>query len=279
MEEEFTDLPGPLEVMLYQFLEFLPKIIAASVVFVIGIVLTLIVVNALRRTLERRKVNSEATTVIVRLTWISLIVLTLVVSLQQVGFNLTAFLAGLGILGFTIGFALQDVSKNFVAGVLLLIQQPFNVGETIEVDGFIGKVLEIDLRATRMRTLGGRIVLIPNGDIFTSPIINYSQAEQRRIDIELGVAAESDLGHVRQTVFSAIEGIPGLLEEPAPQVAFHTFGDSTLNCTLYFWIDTSQTNPVNAKDAAVEAVNTTFMREGIELPYPTQTVKVEGVGV
>lgn len=272
MEEELSNISDTLNSLLTQFIDLIPKIIAALVIFVIGTVLTMILVNALGRAMSRRKVKSEAATIITRLTRISLITLTLVISLQQVGFNVTAFLTGLGILGFTVGFALQDVSKNFVSGILLLIQQPFYVGETIQVDVYTGKVLEIDLRATRIQTLDGRIVLIPNGDILTSPITNFSQSIERRIELELGVAAESDPEQVRQAVFESIAGIHGLLDEPEPQVLFHTFGDFTLNCTVYYWIDTGEISPIHAKDQGLEAINRAMQERGIEMPYPIQTM-------
>ena len=272
MEQDLNSLTVTLSELLAQFLDYLPKLIAALVVFVIGLVLTMLLVSALNRTLVRRKVDPSAATVIVRLTRISLLILTVVVSLQLVGFNLTAFLTGLGILGFTIGFALQDISKNFVAGILLLIQQPFKVGETIELDPFTGKVLAIEMRTTRIMTLDGLIVDIPNGDVLTSPIINYSQGKERRIMIDLGVASDSDPGQVRQVVCEAIEGIPGLLEEPAPQVVFHNFGESTLDCQLYFWVATEQISPVEAKDLALEAVNRALLEAGIDMPFPIQTM-------
>jgi small conductance mechanosensitive channel len=275
MSEDLFNIPLTLENLLVSFLRFLPSLIAALVIFVLGLILSVVVSRMLRITLERRDVKPEAVTVVVRLTYISIITLTLVIALQQIGFNLTAFLAGLGILGFTIGFALQDVSKNFVAGLLLLIQQPFNVGDIIEVNEYLGKVLEIDMRATRMRMLDGRIVLVPNGEIFTHAIINYSQAEDRRIEIPLGVASDSDLEFVRQTAVSAITGIPGLLSEPSPHVAYHTFGEYTIDLSLYFWIDTAETSVMKAKDAAVYALNSAFIKHSIEMPNPIQTVYLQ----
>jgi len=275
VSENLFNIPLTLENLLVSFLRFLPSLIAALVIFVLGLILSVVVSRMLRITLERREVKPEAVTVVVRLTYISFITLTLVIALQQIGFNLTAFLAGLGILGFTIGFAMQDVSKNFVAGLLLLIQQPFNVGDIIEVNEYLGKVLEIDMRATRMRMLDGRIVLIPNGEIFTHAIINYSQAEDRRIEIPLGVASDSDLEIVRQTAISAITGIAGLLPEPPPHVAYHTFGEYTIDLSLYFWIDTAETSVMKAKDAAVYALNSAFMTHSIEMPNPIQTVYLQ----
>lgn len=274
MSEDLIDIPLTLESLLVKFLGFLPSIIAAIVVFLIGVILSMFISRAVRIALERRKVKPGAVTALVRITNISLVTLTLVITLQQIGFNLTAFLTGLGILGFTVGFALQDVSKNFVAGLLLLIQQPFRVGETIEVDTFIGEVLEIDMRATKILALDGRIILIPNAEVFTNPLINYSQAELRRIEIPAGVSGDSDLNFVRQTAIDAIKDLPGLVLDPAPQVLFHTFGDYSIDLTIYFWIDPLITNPPGAKDFAIEALNTAFINQKIELPSPAQTILV-----
>jgi small conductance mechanosensitive channel len=91
-------------------------------------------------------------------------------------------------LGFTIGFALQDVSANFVAGFLLLIQQPFDIGNFIEVAGYDGKVLAVDLRATELLTSDGRRVMIPNSEVFSNPIINFTRTERRRIALPIGIA-------------------------------------------------------------------------------------------
>jgi small conductance mechanosensitive channel len=198
-----------------------------------------------------------------------MIVLAITIALQQVGFNLTAFLTGLGIVGFTIGFALQDVSKNFVSGLLLLIQQPFNIGETIEVTGFTGTVISINLRATEMHTLDGRVVLIPNADVFTNPITNFSRAVARRVALEVGVDYESDLEGVRQVAINAIGSVHGLLGTPPPQITFQAFGLSAIEMTVYYWIDTVQTDPATAKDEGLVAMKGAFARAGIHMPYPT----------
>lgn len=272
MNEELLDIPLALEALLVDFLRMLPGLIAALVIFLVGLLLTFLITRALRIALQRRDIKPEAASVLVKITYISLITLILVISLQQIGFNLTAFLAGLGIVGFTVGFALQDVSKNFVAGLLLLLQQPFKIGETVEVVGFTGEILEIDLRASRMRDLDGRIVLIPNADVFTSPIINYSQAKLRRIEILIGIASESDLDLTRQTALEAVKGIAGFVDDPAPNVIFQRFGEYAIELGVYFWINTEVNNPLRAKDAAIQVVNAAFLENKIEMPTPYQAL-------
>ena len=272
MIEQAQPLTSILEQLVVDFLTLLPSLIAALVVFAIGVYLASIVRRLARKGLELRTKNPQPITLLSQLAYWLVVILAAAVSLQMVGFNLTAFLAGLGIAGITIGFALQDVSKNFIAGLLMLIQQPFEIGEFIEVSGYAGKVEAIDLRATQVRTADGKLVSIPNGEVIVSPITNFSKAESRRVEISTGVAYESDPENARQTALEAISAVPGILNEPAPDAIFHNFGNTTFDLSIYYWIDTSQTNVSAAKDAGLNAIKQAFDQAKIDMPYPAQTV-------
>ncbi len=265
------------EVWLQKALEFLPRLFAALVILVIGIYLAAVVAQALARWLKRRQVDEEAALLVVRLTRWGLIALAVVMALQQVGFQIGAFLAGLGIVGFTLGFALQDVSKNLVAGILLLLMQPFDIGDLIEVQGFLGQVEDVNLRATELRTLDGRLVLIPNADVFTSSIVNFTRTPRLRVGVEVGVAYDSDLDKVRQVALDAVRRLPFVVDDPAPFVWFHTFGDSSINLTVYFWIEAHHTAPPEAQSQAVQAIFDAFNAAGIEIPFPIRTVYLQQV--
>lgn len=272
MIEETMSLTTILQQLLVDFLTLLPSLIAALVVFTVGLYVASIVRRLVRRGLERRTQNSQPITLLSQLSYWLVVILVAAISLQMVGFNLTAFLAGLGIAGITIGFALQDVSKNFIAGVLMLIQQPFDIGEFIMVNDYAGTVEAIDLRATQVRTVDGKLVLIPNGEVMVSAITNFSEAEKRRVAISTGVAYESDPDAVRQTALAAITNIEGLISDPLPDVLFENFGNTTMDLTIYFWIDTSQTNVASAKDAGLKAIKSAFEQAQIDMPLPAQTV-------
>jgi small-conductance mechanosensitive channel len=164
--------------ILTAFILFLPRIIAAIVVLVLSLVIAGVSSRLLRKALERRKFSREFTQFICELTKWTIVCVGIVVSLQQVNFDVTAFLTGVGILGFTVGFALQDVSKNFVAGLLLLLQQPFVIGETIQVTGYTGEVTAITMRATEIKMDDGQLVMIPNATVFTSPIVKQNSMTQ-----------------------------------------------------------------------------------------------------
>jgi len=265
-------LSGGLQDLLSHLILFLPKLMVSLVVFVLTLAAAAFLSRLVRRALEDRKASPELTLLMHKITRWTTIVLGCIVALQQVDFDVTAFLAGLGFLGFTLGFAIQDVSKNFVAGLLLLLQQPFNIGDAIRVGDLAGNVITIDLRATELRTASGKRMLIPNADVFTSPIINYGQVSRRLVDISAGVSYDSDLEFVRQTALKAIAGISGVHHNPAPSLAFNNLGPSTVDFTIYYWIDRTQISVPNAQDAAVNAIKTAFEEAHIDMPFPTQVV-------
>jgi len=261
--------------LLADFLTFLPHLVVALLIFVVTLYAAGLLAKVMYQAMEKRKTDPEITLLLGKVTRWVVLTLGTIVALQQVGFNVTAFLTGLGILGFTIGFALQDVSKNFIAGLLLLWEQPFDIGDTIEVGDFIGTVATVELRATELYTFDGQNVLIPNADVFTSPIKNYSRYSKRRIDVSLGVAYDTDLELARETVFKVINPIPGLLTKPAPTVVFNNFGDSSIDLTAYYWIDLKVGDYNGAIDRAITGIKIAFAEQGIEIPYPTRSVILE----
>lgn len=259
-------------------MNFLPRLVVALVIFVAGLAVASWLGKALGVVLRRRKTDPEVALLLQQLTRWGLIGFFTVMALQQVGFDMTAFLTGLGVLGFTVGFAIQDVSKNFVAGILLLLQQPFDIGDAIQVGDYAGVVLDVNLRATEMRTWDGRRVYIPNADVYTQAITNYSRAQTRRIELTVGVAYDTDLNVAREAALEAVRAVPGVLEDPAPTVVFHTFGGSSIDFTVYFWINPQETDLFGAKSAAVQAIHRVFQEKGIEIPFPIRTVYLQQQG-
>ncbi len=260
------------DALLTKAINFVPALIAALVIAVVSVWVANWLAKWVQRLLQRRQVDHELTVLLAHITRWGTIGLGLAMALQQIGFDITAFLAGLGVLGFTVGFAIQDVSKNFIAGILLLLQQPFDIGDAIEINGYGGKVEEISLRATAIRTFDGRLVYIPNADVYTSAIVNFSRTQVRRLDVTVGVAYGTDLDHAKAIAQETIAHLPGVSADPAPMVVFHTFNDSSVDMTIYFWIETAHTGIWEGKDAAVRAIYEAFNRAGIEIPYPIQTV-------
>lgn len=261
-----------LQNLLEAFLLFLPRFVAALVIFFVGLYLVALISRLVRKGLERREVNAEATQVITQIVRWALILLVSVTALEQVNFDLTAFIAGLGIVGFTVGFALKDISENFIAGLMLLLQRPFELGDIVEIDDYRGRILDVTLRATEMETMDGHNVILPNGMVYTNALVNYSRNPLTRIAVDVGVAYDTDLDEARQVALAAISQVEGVLADPPPFVRFHTFGDSSINFTLFYWIDGRSLSIFQAPDMGVPVIKRAFEDAGIDIPFPIRTV-------
>jgi small conductance mechanosensitive channel len=250
--------------LLDQILWAVPNILTALLILLISLYLARLVSRMLKRALERRHAHTGITTLLYQTVQWAIISFG-VISALQLFFNVTSFLTGLGIIGFTVGFALQNIMQNFAAGVILLIQRPFNVGDTITTTNYTGNILAIDLRTTEMKTLDGRIVILPNATILANPIENYSRASRRRVELTVSVAYKSTLEQVRKLALEAVQSVTGFTAEPAPMVAFNTIKAASIDLTIQFWIDTKLTNPAAARDAALTAIKSVFEEAKVEI--------------
>lgn len=245
-----------------QILGGVPNLLAAVLIFVLFLFLARLASRLLRGVLQRHGTVNHLVELLARLVYWTLVTVGVVTALQRF-FDVTAFLAGLGILGFTVGFALQDVMKNFAAGIILLLQQPFRVGEAISVAGFDGTILAIDLRATEMSTFDGRMVSIPNATVLTNPITNFTRAARRRVDLTLQIPAGTDLETIRKLVLNAIRQSPGLLSDPMPTVLVQQVDATAVSLAGTFWVDVTKGNPDVAKDAALTLIKTDLDQQNV----------------
>jgi small-conductance mechanosensitive channel len=265
------------EQLLEQAIIFLPKLFFGIVIFFVAWFFANLAAKAVRRALALRNTDREVSLLLARITRWAIIIWGLFLGLQQVEFNLTGFVTGLGIVGFTIGFAFQDIAKNFMAGMLLLLQQPFDIGDSIEVAGYAGTVTDIEIRSTALRTPDGKHVIIPNAEVFTGVITNFSRSPRRRLQLEVGVAYDSDLEQVTDIIRQTISQIEGVIQDdPAPNVVFNTFGDSAINLTLYYWVDVATLGIFDAQDRVLKAVKLALEEAGVEIPFPTRAVLNKG---
>jgi len=270
--DELWEQISPLERVVEQLLVFIPKLIVAVIVFIVALYVAQIAFRMVKKALINRKVDAELVLLFSRLVQVGIIVLGLMWSLQIVDFDVTGFVAGLGIIGFTVGFALKDIAENFVAGVLLLLHQPFDIGDSVDAGGFAGTVINIEIRSTTIRLWDGLLVIVPNAQVYSNPITNYSKIDRRRISIDVGVGYETDLEKADQIMLDVAHKLPGIKFDPEPFVVFKEFGDSSINATLYFWIDVDETGYFGSLDSVVKGIKIAFEKEGINIPYPIRTV-------
>jgi small conductance mechanosensitive channel len=260
-----------LESLQEVLVSFFLNLLAALVIFVISLYLARILSSVVRKVLDQRKIHLGVIQLFSQLTYWTIIVAGAILALQRF-FNITAFLAGLGIAGLTIGLALQDVMKNFVAGVILLVQQPFRVGETIGVKGFDGTITAIDLRATEMRATDGRLVILPNSDVLVNPIVNYSRTSQRLVELSLNLPLTCEPETVKQILMDAGKDIVGFLYKPEPAVVFVNLTNSAMQVNLSFWVDVKINDIGHVKEAVLFKIRSAFSEQGIEIPHPIQAV-------
>jgi small conductance mechanosensitive channel len=260
---------------LTSFLLFLPKLIAGLVIFILSLVGAGFLANAVKKMVEPRIKSEEVQNLIRQIVQWTVVIIGTVVALDQVDFNVTGFVAGLGIAGFTIGFALQDITRNFISGLILLYRQPFTIGDLIEVSGHTGTVKMINIRDTEIETLDGDLVIIPNNRVFENPIINMSASRLRRRSVQIGLGYEEDVDRAMDIFLGAINMVTGVESQPAPMIQAMSLDDSVLSLTAFYWVDQKENSPLRVHSEVLKAVNRASHEQHINLPYPIQTVLVQ----
>jgi small-conductance mechanosensitive channel len=199
--------------------------------------------------------------------------------LANLEINITPFLAGAGIAGLALALAAQDLISNFFGGAIITVDKPFKIGDRIKVDVYIGEVVSVGARSTRIKTLDDQIVTIPNNKITSNIIVNYAEPDQKlRITIPVTVAYGSDIPRVKRCLLEiaqdVIKNADILVEEPAPKVFFLEFGDSSLKFVMYVWAKMYNL-PDDVRDAINTRIAERFAAEGIEIPFPQIEIRMQ----
>jgi len=269
------DFGASFQELLQQAIEFVPHLIVSLVTFAATLILSGLAAGGVRRAARAKIQDRETVQLLSRLTRWAVLILGTLIALDQVNFDVTSFVAGLGIAGFTIGFALQDIARNFVAGILLLIRQPFNIGDAVEVAGYAGSVLDITTRDTVVKTWDGEMVILPNIEVFTNSITNYSELPYRRRTVYVGLGYGEDVTRAIQVFLEAIRGVEGVAQDPPPAVLAEELGDPALTLAARFWVNQQTHGLFDVHSAVVQAIKEAAEEEVIDLPYPTQIVHLE----
>ncbi|MBO6938576.1 MAG: mechanosensitive ion channel family protein [Deltaproteobacteria bacterium] len=199
--------------------------------------------------------------------------LMIVLSVLELEGAVTSLLAGAGVVGLALGFAFQDLVANVISGVGLSVKTLFRVGDVVETNDLIGVVQAIHLRTTELRTFDGKSVRVPNKAIYSEPLINHSDTDRRRIDVQCGVAYDTDLDHAKKVALDALEGVG--CEQKEAEVFFESFGGSSIDFVARVWIDyESQIDAKRAADEMVRAIKRAFDAADIEIPFPIRTLEL-----
>lgn len=203
-------------------------------------------------------------------TWVVGILLACIVAFPDLGLGDLIALLGLG--SVAIGFAFQDIFKNFLAGILLLLQEPFSIGDQIIVTDFEGTVEEIAMRSTQIRTYQGELIVMPNAIIFTSPIQVMTGKPQRRTDLAIGVDYNTPLPMAVERLTAAAKSVAEVNANPSVEVDITGFGDSAIDLVVRYWTHPEQKSVRRIKTQMILALKQACDEANINIPYPIRTV-------
>jgi small-conductance mechanosensitive channel len=198
----------------------------------------------------------------------------ILVAIQIVGLNLGALTVIFGLLSVGVGFGLQNVTSNFVAGLILLFERPIKVGDRITVGGIEGDVTAINMRSSMVRSVNNISIIVPNAAFISEQVTNWSHGDRKiRLDVTVGVSYESDLDSVLSTLLEVGENHPRVMKRPKPDVLLTNFGDSSWDMLLRVWIPEATEYPVIRSEINCEIVRK-FREHGIAIPFPQRDLHI-----
>lgn len=269
--EDLWQLSGEFQA---ELISFLAQLGAALLVLLIFAVVYRAVRSGLRPVLERSRLEEDAADLLLAILRFVVLGFGMIVALDQLGFNVTGVLAGLGVAGLALGFAAKDTLANFISGISILWDRPFRVGDRVEIDGEFGQVKRVTLRSTRILTNRNMMVIIPNQNVVNNKIVNHTMQASLRVDVPFGIAYKADIDAAREAALATTEGDDRLRERPAPAVVLTEMGDSSVNFELRFWLKNPHLEVPIGLDYQ-ERIKRALDAAGIEIPFPHLSLYVE----
>lgn len=275
MNFDYSPIWEKIQAMANGFLALLPNIVLAIVVFIIFFLAATGIRTAVRRLTQRRRRTRNVGLVLGRLAQGTTVLVGLFVALSIIIPSLEAgdLVQLLGISGVAIGFAFRDILQNFLAGILILLTEPFQIDDQIIFKDFEGTVEHIETRATTIRTYDGRRIVIPNGELFTNSVLVNTAFENRRLEYDIGIGYGDDIETARALILEAIHATDGILADPAPDVIVVDLADSTVNLRARWWVQPPRRADVlSLQDRVLTNIKNTLTANGIDMPFPTQQI-------
>jgi small conductance mechanosensitive channel len=251
-----------------QVMDFLPRLAAAILVLIGFLILYRLTRPPFSAALRRAGLHEKLVHILIRNIYhYALVVVGLVMALDQLGINVGAALAGIGVAGVAVGFAAQDTLANIIAGFVIFWDKPFIVGDWIWVADQYGMVQDITMRTTRIRTRQNTYVILPNKTIIDTVLENRSQHGRMRVDVPVGIAYKEDVRQARNVLLEAVSEIPDILSDPPPTIVVDGLGNSSVDLIVRVWIDSAEREkPIHFR--VVEAAKLSLDAAGIEIPFP-----------
>jgi len=249
-----------------------PKLIGAIAVLIIGGWVIKAIGRGVENSLKKGKTDPSLIPFLTGIVNGLLKVLLIITVLGMLGIEMTSFIAIMGAAGLAVGMALSGTLQNFAGGVMILIFKPFKVGDVIEAQGYIGSVSQIQIFNTIMKTPDNKTIIIPNGGLSTSSMINYSTEATRRVDWTIGVGYGDDVDKVRAVIKRLCDEDSRIFKDPEVFIAVSALADSSVNFAVRAWVNAADYWGVYFE--LNEKIYKTFASEGLNIPYPQMDVHI-----
>ena len=274
-KDSLTTAWGKIQAMIDGLIFMLPNIVLAIIVFALFYLAARGIRSLVKRLTRRHRQARNLGLVLGRLSQGITILVGLFVALSIV---IPSFKAGdliqlLGISGVAIGFAFRDILQNFLAGILILLTEPFQIDDQIVFKNFEGTVENIQTRATTIRTYDGRRIVIPNAELFTNAVTVNTAFENRRVQYDVGIGYGDDIDQAKELILEAIASVDGVLREPSPDALVMELAGSSVNIRARWWIKPPRrADALDMQDKVLTAIKKKLFANGIDLPFPTQQI-------
>lgn len=276
--EKYHDAYTTIDKIIDSFWQRVPYICIAIAVFIIFWLLTKLFKFFIRKTLENRSYTRQNLVLVLNRVGSTFILffgflIALVIAIP--GFTPSQLIGALGIGSVAIGFAFKDIFQNLLSGVLILLGEPFRIGDDIVVNGMEGNVEDIQIRATFLRSPDGRRIVIPNATVYTSAVTVNNAYQRRRCEFMVGIGYEDNIQQAKDIILKILDHNRNVLSQPAFSVNVTALADFSINLTVRWWVNTTETSTGTSISEIQELVVAAFDEQGISIPYPVQEVKVD----
>src|SRR5690554_125703 len=225
-----------------EFLRILPRIALAILVIILGVLLAQMLTSFYKRRFQQKSEDPLMSKFLAQAVKVILIIITIMLALRVAGLDdiATGLLTAVGGGAIILGFAFQDIGKNFLAGIILAFIRPFNINDTIKVDDIFGKVKELSFRYSHIKTFDGRDIYIPNSDVLTKPVENYTADGFYRVDFTVGLGYEDDIDAAKKIIQDVLDNNKEIVRDGEHEnfVIEDELAASTVNLKVFFWVDT-----------------------------------------
>lgn len=248
-------------------------ILIAIAILIVGLILTKLLISALKKGLKKSKLDPICHKFVLSFLKITLYVLIVIIVLSKLGIPMTSLVTILGAAGLAIGLALQDSLSNLAGGFILLFTKPFQVGDYIEISEVAGTVKHINILQTKLHTVDNKAIYIPNGQVSSAKIINYSREENRRLDLVFSIGHNDDFVKAKEIITDIVARNPYTLKEPAPIIRVCEHAANSINIAVKVWVLTEHYWDLNYD--LLEDVKLAFDKNNISIPYSQMDVYIK----